>query len=105
MKGEQTAFEAAKPFGPSPVTLRRPDLNDEVTLDFVARSERERLQDTFIDGVATLRQLNFKASPGVTIALEGLNGSFDGLYYVVKSTHRVDRNRNFTILNLTRSGM
>lgn len=105
MKGKQAAFVAAQPFGESPVTLKRPDINAEDTLDHTAIAQRQRLQDTFIEGTVTLRQINLGASPGENIVLTGINSRFDGLYHVVKSTHRIDRNRNFTILNVTRSGM
>jgi hypothetical protein len=105
MKGKQTAFSGAQPFGESPVTLKRPDMNSEDTLDNIATAQRQRLQDTFIEGTVTLRQINLEACPGVNVDLRGINSRFDGLYHVVKSTHRIDRNRNFTILNVTRSGM
>lgn len=105
MRGKQTAFDASKLFGESPVTLKRPDMSGEDTLDNIAKAQRQRLQDTFIEGAVTLRQINLEACPGVNVELKGINSRFDGLYHVVKSTHRIDRNRNFTILNVTRSGM
>lgn len=105
MKGKQTAFEAAKPFGSSPVMLRRPDLIDERSLGSLAGAERGRLQDTFVEGSATLKDLDLKATPGTIVAIDGLSGTFNGLYQVVKSTHRIERGRNFTVLNLRRSGM
>lgn len=105
MKGTQTAFEAAKPFGSSPVTLRRPDLIDESSLNHLADAARGRLQDTFLEGSATLKDINLKATPGIIVALDGLNANFNGLYQVVRSTHRIERGRNFTVLNLRRSGM
>ena len=105
MKGAQKAFEASEPFGDSPVTLKRPDIGSENSLVNIAVGQRERFQDTFIEGTVTLRQINLEACPGVNVDLRGINSRFDGLYHVVKSTHRIDRNRNFTILNVTRSGM
>lgn len=105
MKGKQTAFKASDPFGESQVTLKRPDMSSEDTLDSIATAQRQRLQDTFIEGTVMLRQINLEACPGVNVELKGINSRFDGLYHVVKSTHRIDRNRNFTILNVTRSGM
>jgi hypothetical protein len=105
MRGKQTAFKASEPFGDSPMLLKRPDMSSEDMLRPIAEAQRQRLQDTFIEGTVTLRQINLEASPGVNVALTGINSRFDGLYHVVKSTHRIDRNRNFTILNVTRSGM
>lgn len=105
MNGKQSAFAASGLFSASPVNVRRPDLTNKKSLKDVATSERIRFQDTFVEGSVTLRQINLRAYPGANVTLNGINASFDGLYHIVKSTHRIDRSRNFTILNLTRSGM
>jgi hypothetical protein len=105
MNGAKNAFEASAPFGESPVMLKRPDMNSKLALDNIARGQRERFQDAFIEGTVTLRQIKLAACPGVNVDLRGINSRFDGLYHVVKATHRIDRNRNFTILNVIRSGM
>jgi len=106
MKGGQTGFAAAaEGFLASPMTLRRPDLNDKDTLDYIAAAARTQQQDVFIEGSATLRQLNFRAAAGVNIELKGMNALFDGWYYIVKSTHQRNRRGDRTIVNLRRSGI
>ncbi|WP_206952575.1 phage late control D family protein [Trinickia acidisoli] len=103
--GNQTGFDVASPFGSSPITLRRPDLNDASSLDYVSAAERAHHQHAFIEGTATLRGVNLQARAGINIRLVGTSTSFDGPYYVVKSTHRFDRNNDVTALDLKRSAM
>lgn len=103
--GAHTGFALAQPFGPSPITQRRPDLNDRASLDFVAEAERTHHQHALIEGAATLRRCNLQAKAGVNVMLEGTGTCFDGLYYIVKSTHRFDRERDQTVLDLRRSAI
>lgn len=105
-QGRTTGFQTAEGKFPSSVTiLRRPDLTDSASLDFVAGAERTRLQDLFVKGDATLRTINYQASAGVDVALTGMNVLFDGDYCITKSTHHFDGKGNHTVLALRRSGI
>jgi phage protein D len=98
-------FDLAGSFGPSPMTLRRPDLCDMSSLDAVAKAEHEYRQNALIEGEVKLRTVNLKAKAGINVKLQGTDTDFDGVYYVTKSTHRVDRSGARTTLAVKRSGM
>jgi phage protein D len=103
--GAKPGFDLASAFGPSPVTLRRPDLADVSSLNAAAKAEHDYRQNTLIEGEVTLRNINLKAKAGINVKLEGTDTDFDGVYYVAKSTHRVDRNGARTTLAVKRSEM
>lgn len=105
MKGQTTGFQAVRPFAPAPITLRRPDLPDNGTLEYVAAAARSERQAAFVEGTATLRNINMKTSAGVNVEIKGLNIFADGWYYIVKSTHQRDRHGDHTVLDLRRSGI
>lgn len=102
-----TGFQLAnaEPLPASPMTVRRPDLANSGSLDFIAKAERAYRQAAFIAGEATLRTIDFKAAAGVSVGIKGVNAQFDGRYCVVKSTHRFDKSSNHTVLTLRRSGL
>jgi hypothetical protein len=107
MKGVAAAFQYTRPFATTtvPLTLRRPDLKDEGTLTYAAQATRTRRQNVFIEGTATLRDINLKTTAGVNVAVQGVNAFFDGWYYIYKSTHERDRQGDRTVLGLRRSGI
>jgi phage protein D len=103
--GTTTGFAAALQFPLSNMLLRRPDLMDRSSLDLIAQAEREHHQHAFIEGSATLRHVNLDAKAGVNLKIQGTGTDFDGQYYVVRSTHRADRNSDKTELMVKRSAM
>ena len=106
MKGLGPGFQYTRSFAtPAPMTLRRPDLIDQGTLEYAAKAARTRRQNVFIEGTATLRDINLKTTAGVNVALKGVNPHFDGWYYIHKSTHERDRQGDRTVLGLRRSGL
>ncbi len=106
MKGQAAGFQFTSPFATTvPLTLRRPDLRDQDTLNYAAQAARTRRQNVFIEGTATLRDINLKTTAGVNVALQGVNAFVDGRYYIYKSTHERDRQGDRTVLGLRRSGI
>ncbi len=106
MTGRTAGFQASQSFASTvPMTVRRPDLRDPGALNYAAQAARTLRQNVFLEGTATLRDINLQTTAGVNVALTGVNAFVDGWYYIVKSTHERDRQGDRTVLGLRRSGI
>ncbi len=106
MNGQTAGFQASRPFAATvPMRLRRPELNDGDTLNYAAQAARTLRQNVFLEGTATLRDVNLQATAGFNVNIKGVNAFVDGWYYIFRSTHERDRQGDRTILGLRRGGI
>lgn len=106
LNGQTAGFQASRPFAATvPMTSRRPDLKDGDTLNYAAQAARTLRQNVFLEGTATLRDVNLQATAGFNVNIKGVNAFVDGWYYIFRSTHERDRQGDRTILGLRRGGI
>jgi uncharacterized protein len=104
MGGKQTGYDMAERFPESAVTVERLDLTTVEALQVAADARYQLELNRFIEATVTLvgdPELN----AGVNIKLTGLSDRFDGIYYIISSTHSYDESTGYqTKIKLRRTG-